>query len=112
MPHRNAVFPNFLDESIASTIVGNSEAKSRTVLVHLKSSVNIVILAHRTDLEHLGFTFDVSKEEVIETDLAAKETSHVDLVGVQGAIQDLQDSVRRMSLIDCQQVKNKLRAVQ
>jgi hypothetical protein len=42
------------------------------------------------DLGGLGVALDVGKEEVIQTDLATKQTGHVHFVGVQRAVQDLE----------------------
>ena len=72
--HHDAVFADLLDKGVTGTVIGDGKAECGTVLV---------------DLNGLGVTLDVRKEEVIETDLSSEKAGHVDLVCVEGAVENV-----------------------
>ncbi len=49
--------------------------------------------------DRLGVSLDVGEEEVIETNLASKETGHVNLVCVESAVENLAMSRIRESKV-------------
>lgn len=67
-------FSSYLYKGIACSIVGYGEAQGVFRLVHF----------------HLLFdSFNVGKDEILQTDLPPEQLLHVNLVGVEGTEQDL-----------------------
>lgn len=63
-----------LDERISGTVVGDGQSEG----------------VFRFDYFHLlRSTFFVCEDEIVQTDLAAQQVTHVDLVGIQRAKQNL-----------------------
>lgn len=73
-PHHDRVLADLLDERVASTVVGDGQAKGRAVL---------------DDLDRLLVALDVGKEKVVEANLAAEQARHVHLVRVERAVENL-----------------------
>lgn len=70
----DAPFSPHLDESVAHSVVGDGEAQSILRFMHFHLLLD---------------PFNVGEDEVLEADLPPKQLLHVNLVGVQGAEQDL-----------------------
>lgn len=78
--------PPHLYESVAGSVVSDGEAQS--------------ILR----LEHFHFLldpFDVSKDKILQANLPPQQLLHVNLVGVQGAEQDLHTNMQANRLHTC-----------
>ena len=72
--YHEAFFADLLHEGCAGTVVRDREPKGRVALRHL-------------DL--LLVSLNVGEEEVIQANLATKEAGHLNLVGVEGAVENL-----------------------
>lgn len=66
--------PSYLDESVSGTVVSDGEAQS------IFRFVNLHLLLQPSD---------VGEDEILQADLPPQQLVHVDLVGVEGAEQDL-----------------------
>lgn len=77
---RRSLFASHLDESVAHSVVGDGETQSILGLAHFHLLLD---------------PFNVGKDEVLEADLPPQQLFHVNLVGVQGAEQDLYKHNRR-----------------
>ena len=81
----NAPLFNSLDKCVARPVVSDGQAEGVLCL---------------GDLDLLGSTLSVGEYEVVQSDLAAQEVTHVHLVCVEGAEEDLHQE--RLSFIQVQ----------
>ena len=71
--HHDAVLTNLLDKRISSTVVGDCQTESRSILQNLKPLEKTAKKDRNLNLDSLCFTLHVGKQEVIKTDLTAQQ---------------------------------------